>query len=186
MFLAPFAALSRPNIWPKMGFLKVSENIIKIEIVIGYLWMRWVVHKTGVCWPIYGHSLLILVLSSFLCSLISLLSPNSLPLFSSSLLKANTSLTASAAYILLAESYVTFHPSPLTASANENFSLTVLLYLQSQLMQMLSLPSLHPNTSLTFLLTIPHSSLKHSSQSVWKLFHMAGQIAIHWLMLTNN
>ena len=34
VFLAPFSALWWPNIWPKMGFLKLSEKMIKIEIFI--------------------------------------------------------------------------------------------------------------------------------------------------------
>ena len=51
VFLTAFSALWWPNIWPKMGFLKLSEKIIKVEIFIGYFWMRWVVISAGVYCP---------------------------------------------------------------------------------------------------------------------------------------
>ena len=37
----------------------------KIEIFLGYFWMRWVVIKAGVYFPIYGHSLLYM----FICEI---------------------------------------------------------------------------------------------------------------------
>ena len=51
VFLATFSALWWPNIWPKMGFLQLSEKMINIEIFIGYFWMRWVVIRAGACCP---------------------------------------------------------------------------------------------------------------------------------------
>ena len=60
MLLASFSALWWPNIWPKMGFPELLKiywlnsvfswsiptcvtHYCKIEICIGYFWMRWVV-----------------------------------------------------------------------------------------------------------------------------------------------
>ena len=46
----------------------------KIEIFIGYFWMRWVVIRAGVIIPIYGHSLFVFLFSCNQAALTALLS----------------------------------------------------------------------------------------------------------------